>query len=362
MEKWIWQLAAFIVLGIILIAASDFLTKSQDSAPQAIEQSNLGDTAKSLQYKKTPYFQSYAGVINDPDGDDFLSYEQLKGKVVLVDIWTYSCINCIRTLPYVQSWNEKYSDNGLVVIGVHSPEFEFEKERSNVEDAVKSYGLTFPIILDNDRKLWSQFKNSYWPRKYLIDADGYIRYDHIGEGGYDETEDKIVELLKELNNSSKKEDKQIGPESVDFAKIGTPELYFGANYRRAPLGNQKDGTEALSGANYTIPDKLTPNLIYISGAWKDNGETMELVSEEGEIALYYSAKAVHLVADSKNSSTLRAYIDDSLHKPVDSDSNSSILVSKSRLYRIAELQNYGSHILRIKISGSGFRAYSFTFG
>src|SRR5919107_290699 len=126
-----------------------------------------------------------------------IDLKDLKGKVVLVDFWTYSCINCIRTLPYLVDWNEKYADKGLVIVGVHSPEFEFEKNVDNVKAAVQKYGIKYPVVQDNDKGTWDAYENRYWPRKYLIDNEGYIRYDHIGEGGYAETEKVIRSLLAE---------------------------------------------------------------------------------------------------------------------------------------------------------------------
>src|SRR3970040_2015035 len=123
--------------------------------------------------------------------------KQIQGKVVLYDIWTYSCINCIRTLPYITTWNEKYADDGLLIIGIHSPEFEFEKDVKNVQMAVEKYGIKYPVVLDNEWQTWKAFENRYWPRKYIADHEGYIRYDHIGEGSYQETEKVIQQLLEE---------------------------------------------------------------------------------------------------------------------------------------------------------------------
>jgi thiol-disulfide isomerase/thioredoxin len=147
------------------------------------------------QFKKAPEFEKVTGYINTKP----TSLADLKGKVVLVDFWTYSCINCIRTIPYLVDWNEKYADKGLVIVGVHAPEFEFEKNADNVKDAVKRFGIKYPVIQDNDKGTWNAYENQYWPRKYLIDHEGYVRYDHIGEGGYTETERVIQALLHERN-------------------------------------------------------------------------------------------------------------------------------------------------------------------
>ena len=159
----------------------------------------------------------------------------LRGKVVLVDFWTYSCINCIRTLPYIESWHEKYNDSGLVILAVHTPEFEFEKNAENVQRAAEKYGLKYAIVQDNEYRTWRAYSNRYWPRKYLIDIDGFIRYDHIGEGGYEETEEHIQELLKERNarlNMTMDVEKPLTVEQTQNHEIGTPELYFGYGFRR----------------------------------------------------------------------------------------------------------------------------------
>jgi len=385
MQKWIWQLAIVMIAGIFLFAAFDAISAgankegktgaepSQYGLPPASagaggkdsgmdEKESEAFNPKSLMYQKAPEFESYAGVINDQNGDDFLSSSELKGKVVLVDIWTYSCINCIRTLPYIQAWHEKYADSGLVIVGVHSPEFEFEKKRENIEDAAKRNNLTYPTIIDNDRKIWNAFKNSYWPRKYLIDADGYIRYDHIGEGGYDETERQIQSLLKELNPDIKSEMANVSAEGVDFSQIQTPELYFGSSFRRVPLGNQKAPILESIAQNYTLPGLLAPNIIYLEGEWKNNGETMELASNEGAIEINYGSQSVHLVAESARGSTASAFLGEELHIGPEANGQGEIAIGGSRLYRIVKTDEYARNSLKIKIKGAGFKAYAFTFG
>ena len=139
------------------------------------------------QFIKAPEFTQISGYINTPNNSP-ITLSSLKGKVVLVYIWTYTCINSIRPMPYIHDWNQKYSNKGLVIVGVHSPEFEFEKNYANVKGAVQRFGITYPVILDSDHGTWNAYGNQYWPRFYLIDTQGYIRYDHIGEGGYDQIE------------------------------------------------------------------------------------------------------------------------------------------------------------------------------
>ncbi|MGI0075763.1 MAG: redoxin family protein, partial [Nitrosotalea sp.] len=144
--------------------------------------------------RKAPDLVGISGYINTTPDD---LQKAMKGKVVLYDFWTYSCINCLRTLPYLTEWNAKYADKGLLIVGVHSPEFEFEKDINNVKTAVQKYGITYPVVLDSDHQTWSAFGNQYWPREYITDYQGYIRHDHIGEGNYDETEKVIQSLLDE---------------------------------------------------------------------------------------------------------------------------------------------------------------------
>src|SRR3989338_3760347 len=214
-------------LAIIAIAII-YLESLKPAQPVAQQDANS-------KYPKAPELAGITGYINAPSN---LTIASLQGRVVLIDFWTYSCINCIRTLPYLNSWHEKYSRDGLVIIGVHTPEFEFEKDYANVQAAVEKFGIKYAVVLDNNRGTWNAYRNYYWPRKYLIDADGRIRYDHIGEGGYDETEERIVELLSEAKNGKVEMDKgKPNATAVDYRFIGTPEIYFGSLYRRAPFGN-----------------------------------------------------------------------------------------------------------------------------
>ena len=145
------------------------------------------------QFKKAKNFTKISEYINTKP----ISLDDLKDKVVLVDFWTYSCINCIRTIPHLNEWYDKYSDKGLVIVGIHTPEFNFEKDSNNVKSAVQKFGIKYPVLQDNDKETWDEYDNRYWPRKYLVDDEGYIRYDHIGEGAYNETEKVIQTLLSE---------------------------------------------------------------------------------------------------------------------------------------------------------------------
>ena len=332
--------------------------------------SSVGLSIDKSQFKKAPEFTGITSYINT----NATKLSDLKGKVVLVDFWTYSCINCIRTLPYLVDWNHKYSDKGLVIVGVHSPEFEFEKNIDNVKQAVTRFGIEYPVLLDNDHGTWNAFQNSYWPRKYLVDSEGYIRYDHIGEGGYVETENAIKNLLSERSNQQSIEISNInqtkltvpGAQSVDFNQIKTPELYFGYQYARAQLGNI-EGFNPDRTVNYTIPtSNLKSNVIYLQGLWKNNPDSMELVGPDGKIILSYSSKSVNIVAggkgeitvkeDGKNTQTNNPFKGNEL------DTEGKLNIDGQRLYNIAEHGDYGSHHIEINAKGSGFKLYTFTFG
>ena len=322
------------------------------------------------QFKKAPEFEGISAYINS----NGTKLSDLKGKVVLIDFWTYSCINCIRTLPYLVDWNQKYSDKGLVIVGIHSPEFEFEKGIDNVKQAVTRFGIKYPVLLDNDHGTWNAFQNSYWPRKYLVDSEGFIRYDHIGEGGYVETENAIRNLLAErggkqnISPTSVNQTNLSVPESqsVDFNQIKTPELYFGYQYARSQLGNN-EGFDPEKIVNYTLASsKLKPNVIYLEGEWKNNADSMELVGKDGKIILDYSAKSINIVAGGKGEITVMEFgKDNQTRNPYsgnDLDSEGKLTINGQRLYNIGSHQDYGNHQIAIDVSGTGFRIYTFTFG
>ncbi len=319
-------------------------------------------------FKLAPELTGISGYINT----EYVSLADLRGKVVLVDFWTYSCINCIRTIPYLNAWHEKYADQGLVIVGVHTPEFEFEKNYDNVKAAVEKFGIQYPVAQDNDKGTWKAYENRYWPRKYLVDDEGYIRYDHIGEGAYAETEKVIQSLLAErasaqgqtvnIDGSISSPD---SAQSVDFGKIRTPELYFGYDFARAQLGNS-EGFKPGQVVTYTIPENtaIKPNIIYLSGDWKNNPDSMELQGGVGKVVLTYTAKAVNIVAGDTGS--LQISEDGSLltgeGRGLDVSENGEISVDGQRLYNLSMHDRYGTHQIEITATGSGFDIYTFTFG
>ena len=325
---------------------------------------------KSMLYQEAPELRGIEGYINT---DSDIKIQSLKGKVVLVDFWTYTCINCIRTFPYLKNWDEKYRDDGLVIIGVHTPEFEFEKKYENVKSAVEKYELKYPTVQDNNYATWRAYKNRFWPHKYLIDIDGFIRYDHIGEGGYEETEQVILELLNEKmerEGQGKIEEDMAKPSDVvdvEYRKIGTPEIYLGYGFARGNFGN-KEGLQPNQIIDYKIPLIVKPNKVYLEGKWKVNKDDSELISEEGRIVLGYNAKVVNVVVGSDTGSEVEVFVDtntlDESKIGADVkiiDDKSIATIKEERLYNLVDYE-YGPGLLELRIKGKGFKINAFTFG
>ncbi len=331
-------------------------------------------------FLKAPELVGLQGYINTPNNQP-LKLSDLKGKVVLLDFWTYTCINCIRTIPYLNDWYNKYSDNGLVVVGVHSPEFDFEKKIENVKDAVNKFGIKYPVVLDSDHKTWDAYQNKYWPRDYIIDSEGYIRDDHIGEGGYNETEKVIQALLAEkaaldnktkiVFNMNKGTLSGLGIntlEYTDFTKRTTPEIYLGYSFARAPIGNP-EGFKPEQEVNYSIDQNNThfdPNIVYLEGTWKNNKDNMELTSNDGKIILTYFAKAINIVA-SGNGQTVTVLENGTKtialpNSGKDVSYNGSVIVDKQRLYNLGLYEDYKPRSIVLDVKGKGFQIYTFTFG
>jgi len=297
-----------------------------------------------------------------PDG--FINIESLELKdyigkeVILIDFWTYSCINCQRTLPYITKWHEEYKDKGLLIVGVHTPEFEFEKDRDNVIKAAEKWNVKYPIVQDNDRQIWRAYNNHYWPAKYLIDIDGFITYTHFGEGSYAETEKKIQEALEERNKvlgmheEIKKETTEVQAENPDFSGIKTPEIYFGYGFSRNQMGNS-EGWQPNEEIEYTFPDQFSSNLFYLEGRWLNNQDNMELVSDEGKIIINYNSKVINLVAGSETPQKVQVFIDGKQVK--------EIMISDFNLYELYENTEYAEYELTLNVP-KGMMAYTFTFG
>jgi len=302
-----------------------------------------------------------------------LSLKGLRGKVVLVDFWTYSCINCIRTLPHTAEWYKKYKDDGFVLLGIHSPEFEFEKDRDNVAEQVKNYKVEYPIALDNNHSTWRAFKNQYWPAHYLIDVEGNIRYTHFGEGNYAETESAIQQLLLEAGLLSLDKVTEIveAPSVTDFQKIGTPEIYLGAA-RINNLGNGSKDIKINEPYIFSEPSTVLSNRFYFVGPWKITPEFVEFTGEEGKLIIRYTASKAHLVLDTKNNTNVvmevkldGEYLTEA-NKGEDvflEGGRSLVEINASRLYNLIDTQGeYGIHTLELLFSTPGVQAFAYTFG
>ena len=289
--------------------------------------------------------------LNSPE----FSLEDLRGRVVMIDFWTYSCINCIRTQPYLNAWHEKYAGDGLVIVGVHTPEFQFEKDPENVRKAVSRAGIKYPVVLDNEYAVWNAYRNRWWPRKFLIDIDGFIRYDHIGEGAYEKTEMMIQQLLKERSDRTGLD--LAVPEIESAAsrnfRVGTPEIYFGYRFARGNLGNS-EGFNPENITSYKRPEKLKVSKAYLSGEWLNKAGYSELVSGTGSVALVYRAKNVNIVAGSVNGSEIEVFVDGK-RSPFNET------VREEKLYRIVQGSDPGERLVEISAK-KGFRIYTFTFG
>jgi thiol-disulfide isomerase/thioredoxin len=304
-----------------------------------------------------------------------LSFRQLRGRVVLVDFWDYTCANCIRTLPYVQAWHERYREKKLTVIGVHTPEFTFAQYESNVERGIREFGLPYPVVVDSNREIWKAFANRYWPTKYLLDKDGYLRYGHFGEGGYGECEQVIQELIREIDTSLdlpeimeplREEDH---PGAVCYRPSG--ELYLG--HRRGRMGNE-GGFKEDQVAEYEFAGKLEENLFYASGRWASTGEYFEAVGDGLHLLkLKYEASAVNLViaAPRGASAEVRVLQDgnplarsqatkDIRFRKFRAASESYVVVDSARMYALVDNHEFGAHELEL-VCDPGIAAFAFTF-
>lgn len=286
-----------------------------------------------------------------------LKIAQLQGKVVLIDFWTYSCINCIRTFPYLKNWYETYKDKGLVIIGIHTPEFEFEKEADNVKKATERFHILYPVALDNNYKTWQAFSNSYWPAHYLIDQEGIVRQVHFGEGSYVETENAIRILLG-MSPIERKEEQQVK------SRPTTPETYLGisrADHYQRGLSIKPEET-----AFYAYPSPLQDDHVGLKGKWFVDKQKVTSKSNTSSLDLNFIATRVYLVMDSENPQPVSVFLDDaplpSKYYTADMDDKGHILVHKPRKYDVLNLKgSYGRHKVSL-ISPEGVSAYAFTFG
>ena len=326
---------------------------------------NAGGTAGGPQ--TLPDLSGAVAWLNSPP----LNAGRLKGSVVLVDFWTYSCINCLRSIPYVRAWAEKYKDSGLVVIGVHTPEFAFEKDLDNVRRAVSELKITYPVALDNDYKIWKAFNNSYWPADYLVDATGHIRFHHFGEGKYDETEQQIQQLLKERDGqlavTGLVKVAATGAEAPPDNDVESPETYVG--YDRADSFLSPGGLKQDVAHLYSAPKHLELNQWGFSGTWTDHAQVATLDAARGGIVYRFHARDLHLVlGPSPKGQPVRFRVKIDGHAPganhgVDTDAQGDGIVTDHRLYQlIRQKDTIEDRTFEIEFLDPGAQAFAFTFG
>jgi cytochrome c biogenesis protein CcdA/thiol-disulfide isomerase/thioredoxin len=306
---------------------------------------------------RAPEFVGTQRWFNTPGGRP-LTLKGLRGRVVLVDFWTYSCINCIRTLPYLEAWDKRYRRDGLTIVGVHSPEFPFEREASNVEAAIAAEGIRYPVVQDNDLATWEAYGNQYWPAEYFIDAQGNVRYAHFGEGEYGEKEKVIRQLLAEAGRPVGKP--MSGAQGIEpSAGVTTPETYLGA-YRAERFTNPM-----LSPGlhDFKAPSRVPPNEFAFRGQWRIENESATAAG--GSLELNFGARRVYLVLGSPGRPRrVRVLLDG---RPIPAGVAGAdvhggfVTVDSQRLYNLVDLPGVGHHVLGLEPE-AGVMAYAFTFG
>jgi thiol-disulfide isomerase/thioredoxin len=369
----------------VLAPALGGSSTSRSTSSQSIAASRASIIAqKSLTYQKAKEFVDPTGFINSAplSSTPFTLSDFVGKKVVLLDFWTYSCINCQRTIPYLNAWYQKYKNEGLEIIGIHSPEFDFEKNYGNVAAAVKQLGIQYPVVLDSNMGTWNAYQNLYWPEEYLIDIDGFIVDNPIGEGDYAATEQAIQAALKERDQALGLPDTVSGglvnpsnAVSIDQDQVQSPETYFGSA-RNEYLGNGQRGTIGVQ--NLVLPSDtsgssaaLTPNTLYLGGSWDFESQYAENEAPSGgaqgegagatqpsaTILYNYNAKNVYMVAasaDPTNGTVIKVYQDGALVN--------TLTIKANMLYQLISGSDYGAHTLEIQIESPGLQAYTFTFG
>ncbi len=319
---------------------------------------------KRAKYQQAPEITDPSGGYINTDGKPITIGEFRGKKVVLIDFWTYSCINCQRTIPYLKAWYDKYHDQGLEIISIHTPEFAFEHVLANVQNAVdNTFGIKYPVVLDNNYGTWNAFGNQFWPRKYLVDIDGFIVYDHAGEGNYDETERAIQQALAEratiLGTNAAVSSGTVTPSGVAHTdNIGSPEVYFGSARNEFLDNGTAFGTQTLK-----IPATVSLNKLYLGGTWTFGAEYAS-ASAGSSIVFRYIARDVYLVASSESGATLSIFVDG---KRVDANAGEDApggyaQIKEHRLYTLVHGAQSGEHTIEIHIDQGVLDAYTFTFG
>ena len=382
--EWVRRgLGVLVLIGVVIIglgADTGLLTRISAASTARIEQALLGSIGRGMPTNEAPTDLANLPVegmmpqltgattwINTPP----LTTEQLRGKVVVVDFWTYSCINCIRSIPYVRAWAEKYKDQGLVVIGVHTPEFAFEKSEANVRQNIQRLGITYPVAMDNEFAIWRAFKNQYWPAHYFIDAKGQIRHHHFGEGDYDGSERVIQQLLKEAGAADVARDvvdvqAQGAEAAADMAQVESPETYVG--YARAENFRSPGGL-----ANDVIKDYVAAPLQLngwtLSGRWRVTREHADLQAAGGRVAFRFKARDLHLVmgpSKTGDQPRFRVLVDAVAPGPnagSDIDAQGMGRIDGERLYQLVRQTGpVRERTFEIEFLDPGVQVFAFTFG
>ena len=376
-EEWVRRVLGVAVVGGIVIIAlgwdTRFLAQLTSANTTATEQkliSNLAQRSETPLVADAGMAPSFAGAtqwLNSPA----LSVESLRGKVVLVDFWTYSCINCLRTLPYLKAWDAKYRSQGLVIVGVHAPEFAFEKDIKNVEQAVRELGVTYPVAIDNEYAIWNAYQNQYWPAHYLIDAQGRIRDQHFGEGAYQETEQMIQTLLKEAHqglalNQDFVQVKGTGATAAAADMERSPETYVG--YRRAENFASREAVQQDTAAQYSAPRKLKQDQWALGGTWKVGKESAVLLDAGGAISFRFQGRDLHLVLGPNDGKPVHFKVTLDGAAPgndhgADIDAEGNGVIHEQRLYQLIRQSGaIKNRTFHIEFQDGGAEAFAFTFG
>jgi thiol-disulfide isomerase/thioredoxin len=358
-------LGGVLIMGFVAIATgwdtslfarfSVINTAKADSQPFLADEGHLPDLDGAVAW------------LNSPP----LSRDSLRGKVVLVNFWTYSCINSLRELPYMKAWAAKYKDAGLIVIGVHAPEFGFEKERVNVQNAVRELNVTYPVAIDSNHKIWDAFNNEYWPADYFIDGNGRIRYHHFGEGDYGESERVIQELLKANGATGLDESTvRISVDGVEAPPSGdeqSPETYVG--YRQAQRFASPEQVAQDSRTTYSLPTTPSLNEWGLGGPWNVGAESGVLQGEPGKLVFRFHSRDLHMVlGPAKNGHPVRFKVTLDGAAPgqdcgVDSAPDGAGDIREPRLYQLIRQKGHiKDRTFQIEFFDSGVQAFSFTFG
>lgn len=377
-EEWVRRGIGIAVLASVTAIAlrldTGVLTRISLARTSTFEQRLLDDVRPARSVPKTnegpmPSLAGASDWLNSPA----LEAADFRGRVLLVDFWTYSCINCLRSIPYVQAWFEKYGDHGFAVLGVHTPEFAFERDVANVRQAVHDLKITYPVAVDNGYAIWKAFANEYWPAHYLIDADGIVRYHHFGEGQYQETEKVIQQLLAEHGATPSAAGSALtvnatGAQAApSLSDVKSPETYLG--HERQENFSSPQTVRKNEPARYTAPLAPMLNQWGLAGQWNIRAEAALLLSSSGAIRFRFHARDLHLVlgpASSGRSVRFRVLLDGAApldDRGVDVEADGTGLVTGHRLYQLVRQKGpVEDRTFEIQFLDPGVEAFAFTFG